>query len=129
ENRYEWEMEKIRKKLGLKDEIQLTANDFHNEEIERAFRSALGKYNLTKYPYKITLFRPKLPVVYVLGQGRLLNKNREFIFPDNGWTPWTNELEIHEVPGDHDSMVLEPNVRVLARKLRDAINRAERGER
>jgi len=128
-NRYEWEMEKIRKKLGLKDEIQLTTSDFHNEEIERAFRSALGIYRLAKYPSRITLFRPKLPVMYVLGPGRLLNQHREFIFPDNGWTPWTNELEIHEVPGDHDSMVLEPNVRVLARKLRDAIQRAERGER
>jgi thioesterase domain-containing protein len=30
-----------------------------------------------------------------------------------------------EVPGDHDSMVLEPNVRVLAAKLRAVILQAQ----
>ena len=34
-------------------------------------------------------------------------------------------LDVFEVPGDHDSMVLEPNVRVLARKLREVIDAAE----
>jgi len=29
------------------------------------------------------------------------------------------------VPGDHDSMVLEPNVRVLAARLRRIIDEAE----
>jgi thioesterase domain-containing protein len=30
-------------------------------------------------------------------------------------------LQVIEVPGDHDSMVLEPNVRVLAARLRKVI--------
>ena len=34
-------------------------------------------------------------------------------------------LTVIEVPGDHDSMVLEPNVRVLAARLRDVIAEAE----
>ena len=29
------------------------------------------------------------------------------------------------MPGDHDSMVLEPNVRVLAARLRDSLDTAE----
>ena len=33
--------------------------------------------------------------------------------------------QVHEVPGDHDSMVLEPNVRVLAALMRRAIEAAE----
>jgi hypothetical protein len=33
---------------------------------------------------------------------------------------------VHEVPGDHDAMVLEPNVRVLAGQLRGCIEDAER---
>jgi len=33
------------------------------------------------------------------------------------------------VPGDHDSMVLEPNVRVLASTLREALQRIERATR
>jgi hypothetical protein len=32
---------------------------------------------------------------------------------------------VHEVPGDHDGMVLEPSVRVLGAKLRRAIDQAE----
>jgi thioesterase domain-containing protein len=35
-------------------------------------------------------------------------------------------VEVHEVPGDHDSMVLEPNARVLAQRMRQAIEAAER---
>jgi len=35
------------------------------------------------------------------------------------------DLSIHEVPGDHDSMVLEPNVRVMAARLRALIQNAE----
>jgi thioesterase domain-containing protein len=34
-------------------------------------------------------------------------------------------LEVIEVPGDHDSMVLEPNVRVMAAKLKAVIARVE----
>jgi hypothetical protein len=36
-------------------------------------------------------------------------------------------LEVIEVPGDHDSMVLEPNVRVLAARMRAVITLAESG--
>jgi thioesterase domain-containing protein len=35
-------------------------------------------------------------------------------------------LSVHEVPGDHDSMVLEPNVRVMAAELARLI--AEAGQ-
>jgi hypothetical protein len=31
-----------------------------------------------------------------------------------------------ETPGDHDSMILEPNVRILAAHLRPALELAER---
>jgi hypothetical protein len=36
---------------------------------------------------------------------------------------------VFEVPGDHDSMVLEPNVRVLVARLRDALTRIEARKR
>jgi thioesterase domain-containing protein len=35
-------------------------------------------------------------------------------------------LQVVEVPGDHDSMVLEPNVRVLAARMRRVVEAAER---
>jgi thioesterase domain-containing protein len=59
----------------------------------------------------------------------LLDEDREYVFPDNGWTPYVKTITVHEVPGDHDSMVLEPNVRVLARQLRQVIEAAEAQQR
>jgi thioesterase domain-containing protein len=50
---------------------------------------------------------------------------REYVYPDNDWTRFMPALRVLEVPGDHDSMVLEPNVRVLASFMRDCITSAE----
>ena len=38
---------------------------------------------------------------------------------------YADQVDVHEVPGDHDGMVLEPNVRVLAARLRQSIEAAE----
>jgi len=73
------------------------------------------------------LFRPKLDVAHVLGPGRMTNARREFLFHDNGWGEYAARVDVHEVPGDHDSMVLEPNVRVLANKLQKCIRSVEPG--
>jgi hypothetical protein len=69
----------------------------------------------------VTLFRPALEVAHVLGAGRRTNARREFVFDDNGWSAHVARLDVIEVPGDHDSMVLEPNVRVLAAKLQKCL--------
>ncbi|MER9121207.1 amino acid adenylation domain-containing protein [Mesorhizobium sp. M0954] len=43
---------------------------------------------------------------------------------DLGWKQFARaRLEIHEVPGDHYTMVAPPHVRVLATKLKDYLNR------
>ena len=46
---------------------------------------------------------------------------------DNGWSRYSADLSIREVPGNHDSMVLEPSVRVLAGHLRAELTRADSG--
>ena len=56
---------------------------------------------------------------------RAINQDRSLVVPDNGWTPYASDLTIQEVPGDHDSMVLEPHVRVMVSHLREALTRAE----
>jgi acyl transferase domain-containing protein/thioesterase domain-containing protein len=99
--------------------------DFHSEAIEAAFRSALHRYELVKMPVQVALFRPKLDEHAVLGPGRVINRERRFIYADNGWGPYVGAVEVFEMPGDHDSMVLEPNVRVLAARLRACIEKAE----
>ena len=37
--------------------------------------------------------------------------------PQYGWVGLAAEIEINEVPGNHDSMLAEPNVATLARQL------------
>ena len=54
-----------------------------------------------------------------------INADRRRIYHDNGWAPFVRRVEVFEMPGDHDSMVLEPNVRVLAARLRDSLDTAE----
>ena len=73
----------------------------------------------------VTLFRPKLDEAHVLGPGRVLNSGLEYVYYDNGWGKVVGSVAVHEVPGTHDSMVLEPNVRVLAARLRACIQQAE----
>ena len=56
---------------------------------------------------------------------RLVDKDRAYVLADNDWGQFVADLSVLEVPGDHDSMVLEPNVRVLASHIRNAIEDAE----
>ena len=75
------------------------------------------------------LFRPKLDRAYVLGPDRVcLDSAKEWIYHDNGYTDWVDSIEVCEMPGDHDSMVLEPNVRVMASMLRDRLKQTLDGE-
>ncbi|MDZ4773597.1 MAG: SDR family NAD(P)-dependent oxidoreductase [Planctomycetota bacterium] len=98
---------------------------FHSRRIQAAFTRALEQYDVQSLPLALALFRPKLDIAHHLGNGRMTNVHRELLFHDNGWAPFVERVSVHEVPGDHDSMVLEPNVRVLAQRLRRALEDAE----
>lgn len=121
--RIEWELRRNRAKSGPAPK---SAEQFHNEEIEAAFRRALARYRGQPYAGPVLLARPKPDVAYTITGGRQLTSERDLVRPDNGWTPYAANLDIREVPGDHDSMVLEPNVRVLAGHLREELTRADR---
>ena len=54
-----------------------------------------------------------------------VSRAKEYVFEDNDLTRFAPNLDIVEVPGDHTSMVLEPNVRVMAARLRAVIAKAE----
>ncbi|MBL8859732.1 MAG: SDR family NAD(P)-dependent oxidoreductase [Planctomycetes bacterium] len=123
--RVQWKREQEAEAAETERENESTPM-FHSRRIQAAFNRALELYDVKHTPVSIALFRPKLDVAYVLGKGRLANVHRELLFPDNGWTPVVDRITVHEVPGDHDSMVLEPNVRVLAQRLRRALEDAER---
>ena len=71
-------------------------------------------YRPRVYPGRVTLFRAQIRpgyerFDYELGWGRLASGG----------------VEVHDVPGDHHSMVAEPNIRVLAERFAVCLERAQ----
>lgn len=122
--RIEWE---LGKRAGRQAAPVETDHRFHNEAIEAAFLGALKTYDLKSWTGPVTLFRPPLDFVFKVSGGAWVDSEREYVYADNDWTRWAPDLRVVEVPGDHDSMVLEPNVRVLAARLRACLDTAEAG--
>ncbi len=120
--RSRWEWEKA-KRAPAGDAAE--AGDFHNAAIEQAFRAALPRYAMTRRDGATVLFRPPLDLHWQVSGGRWVSAAKEYVLPDNDLTRFAPALQVVEVPGDHDSMVLEPNVRVLAARLKAVIATAE----
>lgn len=120
-NRVAWEFGKLRDRFGAGEVVKEPAT-FHSKAVEAAFRAALVEYEVGSLDVPTWLFRPALDTTYDLGGGRYANKDRELVLPDNGWSQFLAELHVVETPGDHDGMVLEPNVRSLAALLREALD-------
>ncbi|MFN4130772.1 MAG: thioesterase domain-containing protein, partial [Paracoccaceae bacterium] len=117
-----------REKQAWKQAQAAVAEDegaFHNAAIEAAFRAALPAYDMAPRQGAVVLFRPALDKRWQVTGGRWVSAAREFVLHDNDLGPFAPELEVIEVPGDHDSMVLEPNVRVLSARMRAVIAAAE----
>ncbi|MEI2697297.1 MAG: SDR family NAD(P)-dependent oxidoreductase [Microthrixaceae bacterium] len=121
-NRIAWEKERRRRAAGPAVGPDTT---LHSEVIEAAFYRALERYDVRPYEGTVTLYRPRLTPAHVFGPDRQIDINRRFVYFDNGWGPYCRRVQVTEVPGDHDSMVLEPAVRVLAGHIRSAITDAE----
>jgi len=121
--RVTWEINKRFKKPGQTSDQKSVS--FHNAEIEAAFLQAVADYNLRPWHGPLALFRPPLVGKWAVSNGALVNIERSYVTNDNDWGAHAPMVEVIEVPGDHDSMVLEPNVRVLAARLRRCIEDAE----
>ncbi len=121
--RLEWERSR---RAVAAHEPDPTVPSYNNAEIEAAFRHAVGIYRLEPWAGgRVMLYRPPLDRHWKVTGGKWVSAAREYVFADNLWTPFAPGLDVVEVPGDHDSMVLEPNVRVLAARMRNAISAAE----
>ncbi len=99
---------------------------FQDAAIEAAFYEAIAAYRMEAWDGPLTLFRPPLHGLWEVAPGRWISSERAYVLPDNDWTDWAPRIQVVEVPGNHDSMVLEPNVRVLAARLRRVLEAAER---
>ncbi len=118
--RWAWEMEKRRGHVADSAPAQ-----FHNAAIEAAFRAALPGYAMTVRTGATVLVRPPLDRHWRVTKGNWVSAAKEYVFADNDLTQFAPSLQVIEVPGDHDSMVLEPNVRVMAARLRRVIETVE----
>jgi len=121
--RIAWEFEKRFAKAPQSPENSETS--FHNSEIEAAFLEAIARYKPELWQGPLALFRPPLEGKWTVSGGATVSSERSYVTPDNDWTPYAPLISVYEVPGDHDSMVLEPNVRVLAARLKRCIEDAE----
>jgi thioesterase domain-containing protein/acyl carrier protein len=79
-------------------------------QLTRAFVNAASRYRPKRYEGRVLLFR-----------ARMIAEIYQHMGPTLGWQDLVPGLEIVEVPGGHDSLVLEPNVQVLASHLTRAM--------
>ncbi|HSF43076.1 MAG TPA: amino acid adenylation domain-containing protein [Thermoanaerobaculia bacterium] len=83
---------------------------------------AIERYRPRPYAGRIALVRPLLLDPEGL---REASPERRRLFEDEtlGWGAFAAGVEVRRVPGYHDTMILEPHVRELARVLRDFLDR------
>ena len=122
-NRIAWEKTK---RQGKTDQSQ--AAQFNNTRIEAAFLRAVARYQTPEWDGPMLLLRPVLDRKYKVTKGNWVSSAREYVFADNDWARYAPHVRVIEVPGDHDSMVLSPNVVVMAAELREVINEALAGD-
>jgi thioesterase domain-containing protein len=80
--------------------------------------AAIRAYRPWPYPGRIALFRAAVG-----------DATHAYDVPDLGWGPYAEDgVELYEIPGTHDTLVLEPHVQVLAAHLRAYIDRARAGD-
>lgn len=98
--------------------------EFNNLKIQDAFLEAVGSYQTQAWEGPMTLFRPPLDQHWRVTGNNWVSAEREYVFEDNDWRKFVPELQIIEVPGDHESMVLAPFVTTLAQELDEVIDHA-----
>ncbi|MBB4174374.1 acyl transferase domain-containing protein [Sulfitobacter noctilucicola] len=121
QKRWAWEKQK-RSQTGDVPTVG-TGAEFNNLKVQDAFLEAVGKYKTPKWDGPLALFRPALDRHWAVTGGNWVSQEREYVFEDNQWRQFAPQLEVIEVPGNHESMVLAPNVTTLAQEVGEAIAR------
>ena len=119
-NRWAWERERRRPVLDAGAEGD-GGISFNSLRIQAAFLRAVGHYQTPSWDGPLTLFRPPLDHHWAVSDGNHVSAEKEYVFEDNQWRQYAPRLQVIEVPGDHVSMVLTPNVTVLAQELSEVI--------
>lgn len=121
--RLEWERSRRARAAGEPD---TTNPSFNNVAVQAAFCRAVAAYSIRQHSAsRVVLFRPPIDRRWKVMGGRWINSRGGYEYPDNQWGAFAPQIEVIEVPGDHFSMVLEPNVRVLVARLRRMLAAAD----
>lgn len=108
--------ENLNNKLAFKnfmhDKLEGLESSYANQLLEMQFsrEQLLYKYKIPTVN-EITLFKAK--EIWAIFQ-EIDNKF-------NGWRPYAKQLNLHVIPGDHESMFEEPHVKILARELKKCL--------
>jgi amino acid adenylation domain-containing protein len=84
------------------------------EQVYNTNLAALESYKSKYYNGKVTLFNAAERDPSLIPD------------PNYGWVGLAREIEIHEVPGNHDTMLTEPNVSSLAERLNECLLHAQK---
>ena len=109
-------MERVNGRVKAKLLVLRYGNQYLPHIYNREGMVATAKaYTPKPYPGRVNLFKA-MDVSYV---------NYQIEPPELGWRKFiTGELEIHEVPGSHIGILEEPNIQILAEKLRVSMDKA-----
>ena len=89
---------------------QALPHELRNLKLTNSFLYAASQYQPTSYNGRVVLFSAEEMAEVYLHAGI-----------DRGWNGLLPNLVVRQVPGDHDTMVLEPNVQVMISELRIAL--------
>jgi thioesterase domain-containing protein len=92
-------------------------NPYNMVLIEALKQATMADYVPQRYSGRVTLFTTKEVLRWC------------YSTPDRGWNSLAERVEIHEIPGTHLGLLDEPNVQVLASKLRRCLEEAQGGDR
>ena len=119
--RWAWEKQK---RSGAEVPQESNGSEYNDLKVQAGFLEGVGKYDTPQWDGPLTLFRPPLDLHWKVSGDNWVSAEREYVYEDNQWRQYAPALEVIEVPGDHVSMVLAPNVTTLAAELREVIDRA-----
>ena len=87
--------------------------------MSQANRQAADRYDPSPYAGKAILFR-------AADTPAETSESSTVVDPRNGWGEWVRGgLEVHAVPGDHNTILSKRNLRVLGAKLRACLLEAQ----
>ncbi|NER32288.1 MAG: hypothetical protein F6J89_32990, partial [Symploca sp. SIO1C4] len=125
-----WQLGSVKKLIYVLELLKIVLNriDFDyikkdsNSEIKNDYRTqVLEAFGRARQSYIPQFYSGRVALFFARWGGR-----RSFLFPKGGWGKlFTGELEVHIVPGNHMSYLEDPQIWVLAEKLKACLDQAQ----